>query len=104
MQTTPTSSTKYIGVYNGPSETAPTHYTDYVWSKYIGESGNGINSITYKYKATDAQSPPPDASATGWQNDIANTTFSATNKFLWQKEVIDYTLITDKTTVSLIAV
>jgi len=103
MQTTPTSSTKYIGVYNGPSETAPTHYTDYVWSKYIGESGNGINSITYKYKATDTQSAP-DASETGWETNIANTTFSATNKFLWQKEVIDYTLITDKTTVSLIAV
>ena len=93
----------YIGVYNGTSTIAPTNYQDYSWSKYIGETGNGINDITYKYKATNTQTAPS-ASETGWVNDISSTTFSATNKYLWQKEVIDYTLITDKTTVALIAV
>jgi len=71
----------YIGVYNGTSTIAPTNYQDYSWSKYIGETGNGINDITYKYKATNTQTAPG-ASETGWVNDIASTTFSATNKYL----------------------
>jgi hypothetical protein len=71
----------YIGVYNGTSTIAPTNYQDYSWSKYIGETGNGINDITYKYKATNTQTAPS-ASETGWVNDISSTTFSATNKYL----------------------
>ena len=102
MTTDPTGCT-YIGVATTESTNAPTDPSAYTWSKYVGSDGNGISDITYKYQATSSQSAPS-ASGTGWVNDISNTTFSATNKYLWQKEVIDYTSITDKTTVSLIAV
>ena len=44
MTTTPTSTTKYIGVCVTQSATAPTSYTAYSWSKYVGEDGtNGTN-------------------------------------------------------------
>ena len=39
MVTTPTSSTKYIGIYTGTSSSAPTSYTQYIWSKYMGDNG-----------------------------------------------------------------
>ena len=67
-----------------------------------GKDGNGINSITYYYAVTETQDEPnPD--------DITNTempVISATNKYLWQKEVISFTNddIEDKVTVLLIAV
>lgn len=67
-----------------------------------GKDGNGINSITYYYAVTETQDEPkPD--------DITNTkmpAISATNKYLWQKEVINFTNddIEDKVTVLLIAV
>ena len=101
---TPSSTRIYMGVYNGTSSTAPSDKTAYTWSKYKGDNGtngNGINSITYYYKATSTQSKPQ-ASA------ITSTTIpeldGTNNKFLWQKEVIDYTSATDKTTVTLIGV
>lgn len=44
MVDNPTDSTPYIGVYIGTSSTAPTSYTDYVWSRYKGQDGtNGTN-------------------------------------------------------------
>lgn len=67
-----------------------------------GKDGNGINSITYYYAVTETQDEPnPD--------DITNTempAISATNKYLWQKEVINFTNddIKDKVTVLLVAV
>ena len=30
----------YIGIYSGTSSTAPTHYTDYAWYQYKGETGD----------------------------------------------------------------
>ena len=43
MVTTPTTSTKYIGLYTGTSSTCPA-YTSFTWSKYQGEDGtNGTN-------------------------------------------------------------
>lgn len=107
----PTTSTKYIGIYTGTSRTAPTSNTSYTWSKYMGDNGtngtngkdgNGIRSITYYYAATTSQTAP-DASK------VTSTTMpalSATNKYLWQKEVIDFTdpSVADKTTVILLAV
>ena len=34
---TPTAETKYIGFYSGPSTTAPSDKTSYVWSQYAGD-------------------------------------------------------------------
>lgn len=38
MVTTPTSETKYIGVYTGTSSSVPS-YSSFTWSKYVGEKG-----------------------------------------------------------------
>ena len=39
MTDTPSASTKYIGVYSGPSSTVPA-YTSFTWSKYMGDDGD----------------------------------------------------------------
>lgn len=36
----------YIGVYSGTSSTAPNSANDYIWSKYVGESGAQGVSVT----------------------------------------------------------
>lgn len=36
---TPNENTKYIGIVNTPSSSAPSSYTDYTWTKFIGENG-----------------------------------------------------------------
>ena len=36
----------YIGIYSGISSTAPTHYTDYIWYQYKGETGDTGASIS----------------------------------------------------------
>ena len=44
MTTTPTATTKYIGIAVTNSATAPTSYKSYTWSKYKGEDGvNGAD-------------------------------------------------------------
>lgn len=107
----PTSSTIYIGIYNGTATTAPTTKSSYVWSKYAGvdgkdgtngKNGNGIQSITYYYATTTTQTAPSASSITS----TTIPTISATNKYLWQKEVIDFTdtSVADKTTIILLAV
>ena len=67
-----------------------------------GADGNGIQSITYYYATTTTQSAPAASSVTS----TTIPTLSATNKYLWQKEVIKYTATgsTDKVTVALIGV
>ena len=106
----------YLGVaYNKSTATESTNYSDYSWSLIKGEKGdkgatgpqgatgevgNGIKSITYAYARTTSQTAP-DASA------ITSTTIptlDATNKYLWQKEVIAYTNNQHQTTVLLLAV
>ena len=39
MTTTPNTNTKYIGVCSTTSSTAPSSYSSYTWSKFIGEDG-----------------------------------------------------------------
>ena len=39
MHPTPQTGDKWIGVYSGNLEVAPTAHTSYVWSKYVGETG-----------------------------------------------------------------
>lgn len=101
--TAPDANTKYIGIYDGPvleggQPSVPP--TGTIWSKYVGEDGNGINSITYYY-LTNNSSDMPSAS------DITSTDMempTSTKRFLWQKEVIKYTNDTSQTTVSLLGV
>lgn len=104
---------KYIGfAYNKTTGTESTSYSDYSWSLIKGEkgetgntgaqgaAGNGIKSITYYYARTTSQTAPSAG------NIISTTmpTLDATNKYLWQKEVINYTNNTNQTTVLLLAV
>ena len=65
-----------------------------------GPTGNGIKSITYYYARTATQTAPAAASITS----TTMPALDATNKYLWQKEVIAYTNGTNQTTVLLLAV
>lgn len=65
-----------------------------------GAAGTGISSVTYFYATTTTQTAPAAANVTS----TTIPTMSATNKYLWQKEVIAYTSGDPTTTVSLIAV
>ncbi len=65
-----------------------------------GDKGNGISQIDYYYAVTATQVAPEAANITS--TDIPK--LSATNKYLWRKEVITFTSSDPKTTVSLIAV
>lgn len=88
MTTTPTSTTKYIGVCVTQSATAPTSYTAYTWSKYRGEDGtNGTDGysraqiLLYKRAATEPERPSATLTYTfqtggisgdlgGWDTDV----------------------------------
>ena len=107
---------KYIGVaYNKTTTTESTTYSDYSWSLIKGDkgdkgdkgetggtgpTGNGIKSITYYYARTTSQTAPSAANITA----TSMPTLDATNKYLWQKEVITYTNNTSQTSVLLLAV
>lgn len=107
---------KYIGfAYNKTTGTESTSYSDYSWSLTKGEkgdkgstgdtgaqgaTGNGIKSITYYYARTTSQTAPSAGNITS----TTMPTLDATNKYLWQKEVINYTNNTNQTTVLLLAV
>lgn len=107
---------KYIGfAYNKTTGTESTSYSDYSWSLIKGEkgdkgstgdtgaqgaTGNGIKSITYYYARTTSQTAPSAGNITS----TTMPTLDATNKYLWQKEVINYTNNMNQTTVLLLAV
>ena len=95
---------KYIGLaYNKTTSTESTSYSDYTWSLIKGEvgaTGNGIKSITYYYARTTSQTAPAAGNITA----TTMPALDATNKYLWQKEVITYTNNTTQTTVLLLAV
>lgn len=65
-----------------------------------GAAGNGIKSISYYYARSSSQTAPSASSITG----TSIPTLDATNKYLWQKEIITYTNNTSQTTVVLLAV
>ena len=44
----PTASTKYIGIYSGTSSSAPTSKTSYTWTKFVGEDGANGSSLVSK--------------------------------------------------------
>ena len=122
---------KYMGVaYNKTTSIESTTYSDYSWSLIKGDkgdkgdqgdigpmgpegekgatgvqgpqgaTGNGIKSIVYTYARTSNQTSPSADSITA----TTMPTIDATNKYLWQKEVITYTNGQSQTTVLLLAV
>ena len=104
---------KYMGVaYNKSTATESSTYSDYAWSLIKGDkgdtgtkgdtgaTGNGIKSIVYTYARTTNQTAPSADSITA----TTMPALDATNKYLWQKEVITYTNGQSQTTVLLLAV
>ena len=65
-----------------------------------GKDGKGIASITYYYATSTSQTAPSEANITS----TTIPTLNATNKYLWQKEVIKFSDNTNKTSILLIAV
>lgn len=104
---------KYMGVaYNKSTATESSNYSDYTWSLIKGDkgdkgdkgatgaTGNGIKSIVYTYARTTSQTAPSTSAITA----TTMPALDATNKYLWQKEVITYTNSQSQTTVLLLAV
>lgn len=77
----------YIGIYEGLSTTAPTHYTDYTWVPFKGEkgdTGNSIQSITLT-----GTSGRIDTYTVLMDDGVTGNTFNVTNA----KSIVSITLI-----------
>lgn len=105
MYQTPTESTKYIGIaVNKATATEGTNYKDYTWSLFKGsdgvpgKDGVGISSIDELYAVSSSKTIQP----SGWYGDIPEMT--PTNKYLWNKERINFSDGTKKESVQIIGV
>lgn len=95
----------YIGQYTDFNQNDSTDYTKYSWTKIKGEQGEtgpkgdsgdtgvGIESISEFYAVSSSKDTEP----TTWYSTVQ--TMTATNKYLWNYEKINYTDGTYKTTV-----
>ena len=54
MHPTPQTGDKWIGVYSGNLEEAPTAYTSYVWSKYVGDKSWKSESTSWRNGSSSA--------------------------------------------------
>ena len=90
--TTPTATTKYIGIYNGPPAEGGqpgTPPTGTKWTKYVGEDGAPgegvtVKEIKYEYaKSTTGQTPP----ITGWQSTVPSL---SGGDYLWSRTTTIY--------------
>lgn len=66
----------------------------------VGPTGNGIKSISYYYARTTSQTAPSASSITATSMPVLDTA----NKYLWQKETINFTSGQSQTSVVLLAV
>ena len=88
MVATPTTSTKYIGVYSGTSSTVPA-YTAFTWSKYVGEDGTSPDPLRVTSTKTDYQlSTSGTTTPTGnWsETPLAPTT----TQYLWTRTTLTF--------------
>ena len=93
MTATPTTSTKYIGIYVGTSSTAPTAASSYTWSKYGGDNGaSSYTHIRYSENAdgTDFVASPTAATLyVGIAVTTSSTAPTAKGSYTWSKYVGD---------------
>ena len=78
----------YIGQYTDTTQADSTDYKKYSWTKIKGEpgkDGKGIKSIANKYAVSSSYSSAP----TSWSDSVP--TMTATNRYLWNYEIITYT-------------
>ena len=86
----------YIGVYVGLSSSAPTHYTDYMWFKWKGETGqtgaaSTITSQSVTYQEGQSGTVAPSGS---WTPNVPTVT---QGNYLWTKTELNFN---DGTTVT----
>ena len=92
MTDTPSSSTKYIGVYVGSSSTCPA-YTSFTWSQYVG--ANGTSSYTFVRYSENADgtgfvtSPTSSTKYVGIAVTSTNSAPSSKSSYTWSKYVGD---------------
>lgn len=84
-----TSPDAWIGIYSGLSSTAPTHYTDYSWYEFKGETGETgapatITAATVGYQQSDSGSVVPEGS---WTTTVPTP---VAGKFLWTRIQIQF--------------
>ena len=91
-----TNTVSYSVAYRGTDGTDGTNGTNGT----NGKDGKGITSITYYYATSTSQTAPSEANVTS----TTIPTLNATNKYLWQKEVIKFSDNTNKTSILLIAI
>lgn len=75
----------YIGHYVDNVADDSTNPKKYTWTKYVGESGNGIESITEYYAASDSKTDAPEQ----WSTTVQP--IDETNKYLWCYEEVLFT-------------
>lgn len=78
----------YIGTYVDFDEDDSLEFGDYMWRKYIGDDGAGISNVINLYQAT-SNLTPPNETDTNWGSAIPN--MDSTNRYLWNKEIVEYT-------------
>lgn len=76
----------WIGVYSGTSSTAPTHYTDYTWFEWKGETGNPAilqtNAVAYQVSNNGTTVPTGTWSAT--------VPYVTPGNFLWTRVILTW--------------
>lgn len=84
-----TSPDAWIGICTGLSSSAPTHYTDYSWYEFKGETGETgapatITTATIGYQQSDSGSVVPEGS---WTTTVPSP---VAGKFLWTRIQIQF--------------
>lgn len=84
-----TSPDAWIGIYTGLSSSAPTHYTDYSWYEFKGETGETgapatITAATVGYQQSDSGAVVPEGS---WTTTVPTP---VAGKFLWTRIQIQF--------------
>lgn len=92
MTASPSSTTKYIGIYVGTSSTVPA-YTAFTWSKYIGDPGaSSYTFVRYSANADGTDFVTSPTASTKYVGIVVTTTNSAPTaktSYTWSKYVGD---------------
>ena len=82
---TPKSSTKYIGLATNKDDAAEsTTASHYVWSKFIGDNGTGVVSVTEEYYLSNSKTTQ---SGGGW---VTSPPTWVKGKYMWTRNKIVY--------------
>lgn len=80
---------KYIGVYIGTADTAPTHYSNYEWYQWKGDKGDtgdpcAITGQSVGYLTSSSGTTPPTGQ---WEPTVPQVT---PGEFLWTQTTVTY--------------